>query len=88
MDASKSFICKVDKRGGIYLPLALRKAFDLSQNSQIEFLAGEGDTIQMTKKNGACFFCGAFGPLTRVHGISLCQNCCAQAAALDDAEQT
>lgn len=76
-------ICKVDKRGGICLPLQLRKDFDISQNTKIEFQMLEDGSVLLKKCNANCFFCGAPGPLVKVRGISLCEDCCAQASALD-----
>lgn len=86
MALSKSIICKVDKRGGICLPLQLRKAFDISQNAKIEFQPQEDGSVLLKKCNALCFFCGSEGPLVKVRGISLCKDCCAQASALDSAE--
>lgn len=88
MASSKSVVCKVDKRGGIFLPIQLRKDFDISQNARLEFLQQEDGSILLKKLNSTCFFCGASGPLTKMHGISLCRDCCAQAAALDGTEDT
>lgn len=86
MEISKSAICKVDKRGGIFLPLPIRKAFDISQNTHLEFFPQEDGSVLLKKLDDACFFCGAGGSLTKMHGISLCKDCCDRVAALDSAE--
>lgn len=75
----KHSLCKVDKRGGIVLPLALRRAFDIAPNARIKFILQEDGSFLLQKQNSACFFCGSPGPLVKIHGISLCQSCCAQA---------
>ena len=63
MESSKSTICKVDKRGGIFLPLSIRKAFNIAQNVRLEFLPQEEGTVVLRKLDSACFFCGEKGPL-------------------------
>lgn len=88
MTFSNRILCKVDKRGGICLPLQLRKDFDISQNTKIEFLPQEDGSVLLKKCNSFCFFCGETGPLVEMHGISLCRDCCEQAAALDGVENT
>lgn len=58
MESSKSTICKVDKRGGIFLPLSMRKAFDIAQNVRLEFSPQDDGTVVLKKLDSACFFCG------------------------------
>ena len=83
MESFRHSLCKVDKRGGIVLPLALRKAFDIAPNTHVEFILQEDGSFLLQKKSCACFFCGSPGPLTKIHGISLCQSCCTQAGSLE-----
>lgn len=55
MESSKSTICKVDKRGGIFLPLSMRKAFDIAQNVRLEFSPQDDGTVVLKKLDSACF---------------------------------
>ena len=87
MESSKSTICKVDKRGGIFLPLSIRKAFNIAQNVRLEFLPQEEGTVVLRKLDSACFFCGEKGPLMNMHGLSSCESCSNQVAALDEEEE-
>ena len=48
MESSKSTICKVDKRGGIFLPLSMRKAFDIAQNVRLEFSPQDDGTVAVS----------------------------------------
>lgn len=87
MESSKSTICKVDKRGGIFLPLSIRKAFDIAQNVRLEFLPQENGSVVLKKLDSACFFCGDKGSLVTMHGLSICERCSNQVAALDEVEK-
>ena len=86
MESSKSTICKVDKRGGIFLPLSMRKAFDIAQNVRIEFSPQDDGTVVLKKLDSACFFCGEKDSLVSMHGLSICERCSNQVAALDEEE--
>ena len=57
MESSKSTICKVDKRGGIFLPLSMRKAFDIASKCPFRVFPRKDDgTVVLKKLDSACFF--------------------------------
>ena len=69
MESSKSTICKVDKRGGIFLPLSMRKAFDIAQNVRLEFSPQDDGTVVLKKLDFCLLFCGEKDSLVSMHGF-------------------
>jgi AbrB family transcriptional regulator, transcriptional pleiotropic regulator of transition state genes len=70
---------RIDDLGRIVIPSEIRKRFGLGERDPVE-ISVRGDTILLSRPQGACVFCGGESGLEEHRGRQVCRDCIGELA--------